>query len=348
MQKLLTFVIPSLLIGSLAADTIRLRDGRELQGIVVSEESDAYVVLIQVTPTIRDQRRIAKNDVLEIVGEKKDELAFENVRKLVPAPDGLDLADYDQRIEQVEDFLKKFPESDLFPNAEPILKALHEERAVVAAGGIKFKGRMLVADERKASAFTLDSQIAAADMDNALENRQPTQALRAWDKLEREFPNSQALRDRIPVALATMRSLLSSVDRSLETLEQRTAERAAKLERVPVKDRERAKRAIEEDATRYLARVAREQEEGIRWLSLDPFQRDPMSRMKSQLESEIRRLETLNPTTMPDPDKAWADAWATLHSEPSPEDAQTAINTARTAGLPQKYLAMLEAAAPSE
>ncbi len=346
MKTTILLVLASLIGPSLFADTIRMRDGKEYEGVVISEEGDEYVVMVQVTETIRDQRRIAKKDVLEIVGERKDEAAYEEIKDLVPTPDRLDAEAYKERIAKVEDFFRKFPDSPLVPKVEPILMTLEDELTVVAAGGIKFEGEMLGAEERKAAAFSLDSQMVAATMEKAIAERRRIDALRAWDKLESEFPTSRAYRDAIPEILPVMRLQLAAVNRELDTFDRRLQERISNLERVPEKDRERAKQAIEREANEYLARIAKEKEEGIRWISLDPFQKEPLSRAKSLLESEIRQIEKIDTVTMPDGDAAWAEAWATLSGEPTKDEVRDALAKARNAQLPRKYLEILEAKAP--
>lgn len=348
MKSLLSLAAVPLLISVLHADTIRLRDGRELEGVVMSEEGDDYVVMVQVTKTIRDQRRIPKKDVLEIVGEKKDETAYEDLEDLVPAPDGLEVSDYDARISKLEDFAKEFPESSLIRKVEPMMKTLEEEREIVAAGGVKFEGKMLSAEERTSAAFTLDSRIVAAEMEDAIESGRRTDALRAWDRLQKEFPTSRAYRDSIPAIQKVMQRQLAAVNKELDTLDRRLEEQATNLERVPVKDRARAREAIEARATAYLRKVAQEEEAGERWISLDPFQKTQLSKVKSLLESELRRLENLDTLQLPDGDAAWSEAWATLSGSPSDEEAREAFSSAREARLPEKYLDMLEAKMPSK
>lgn len=53
-----------------AADTFLLKDGITLNGAVVSEAGDFYLVEFQVTKSIKDDRKIAKADVVKITAAK--------------------------------------------------------------------------------------------------------------------------------------------------------------------------------------------------------------------------------------------------------------------------------------
>lgn len=348
MKTLLPLAFATLVLPLVHADTIRMKDGRELEGIVVSDEGDEYVLLVQVTKTIRDQRRVAKSEVLEIVAEKKDAAAFEALTDVLPAPDGLDTAGYDARIARVKDFLKGFPDSRHVRKVEPMLAALEQERSIVAAGGIKFEGRMLGADERQANAFTLDSQVVAAKVDEAIAAGQRIAALRAWDDLQKDFPTSRACLAAMPKILVVMKAQLDAITQELETIDQRTSDRSANLERVPEKDRARARQAIAEQSADYLRTIEEEKEQGIRWISLDPFQKEPLDRVKSLLEAEIRRLESLDTSKIAGGDEAWSRAWTVLNGNPDEAAARQAVSDARSAGLSPKYLALLEAKIPAK
>lgn len=323
-----------------------LKNGQRLQATIVSEQADHYVLMVQVTETIRDQRKIAKTEIQEIITDRPDQDRFEAIAELVPTPDGLDLADYDQRMTQIRDFVESFPSSGHLDEARRMLEILGDERTVVADGGIKFDGRMLSASEREASAYTLDSQMVAARIEEAAEANQRIAALRAWDELESQFPNSRACVETAPIVLRLMRQQQAAIDRSLGTLDQRLEERQKNLERVPIKDRRRVEAEIQRQASDYQRRVAAEKEAGIRWLQLNPFDKDSLTAAKRLLESEIRRLESTDWQQRPDGDQVWKETWATLNRSPNAMEARAALQAASQAGLGKLYLEKLEALVP--
>lgn len=345
MKPFLALLVPAL-IGLCPADTIRLRNGTELEGIIVSEDNEHYVALVQVTKTIRDQRKIPKSDVIEIVGVKKDEVAFEAIQKLTPTPDLLGPEEYKRRIEDTEEFVTTHASSRLASDAIKILKELEEEAAVVKAGGIKFNGKIIPAEERAKKAYTLDSQIAASAVTTAGDAGNRTAALRAWSDFEKEFPTSRAFIETKPYVIKLMRSQLAAIDGQLATLDKRLKERADGIERIPSKDRARTKQILAEESAEYLRLIEQEKKAQIRWISLDPYHKAPMTQTKSLLEREIKRLTELDNSSLPDTDKAWEDAWTTLRAAPTAEEAKAAITETRTARLPQEYMDRLEAMLP--
>ncbi|MCU0794665.1 MAG: hypothetical protein MUF31_01890 [Akkermansiaceae bacterium] len=328
------------------ADTIRLRDGSSLEGMIISETADAYVAMIQVTPTIRDQRTIAKKDVLEIVTEKKDEKEFAALAKLVPAPDLLSADDYQARIKQLEEFVKRNPATERKKDVDAIIQELETEAAVVREGGVKWKGKMISADEKKASAFTLDSAIAAARFSDHAAAGRSIPALRAWDELSLGFPTSRAYLDAVPAALRLMERFKVELAGQIASFDERTEKRQSDLAALDDADVTRTKAVIEDEAAEYLARVAKEKEDRVRWLSISPWHKEPMTEVVSKLDQEIRKLQSLKTETLPDGDAAWTEAWKTLNSNASLEDKRAAVSKARTARLPKSYLDQLTALLP--
>jgi hypothetical protein len=347
MKTRLVLLLPLLSIAS-SADTIRLRNGTEYEGVVLREEGDDYVVSVQVTKSIRDERRIPKRDVLEIVAEKKDEVAFERIKSLVPTPDLLTLEDYVERVNAVEGFMSKFNKSSYLREADKMLKVLDEERKIVADGGMKFEGKMIDGDERAASAYPLDARIAASEVKEFGDAGDLLGALRAWETFEKEFSGSSAYREMIPYAQRVMRTQLSKVNQLLDTFDARVAERESGLERIPQKDRARSEAAIAAEAANYERLVEAEKKAGIKWPSLSPWHKSPLQATKSRLEQEIKRLQKVDPSSIPDAEAAWKEAWDVMNGSPDSSAASSALSAARSARLPERYIEMLEKKAPSK
>lgn len=348
MKKTALFLLLSSLLALQAgADTIRLRNGTALEGKVISEDADSYQVLVQVTKSIRDQRKIPKADVLEIVAEKTDEVAFEKIKDLVPTPDLLDTAQYDKRVEAVEKFMSDHSGSKLLKEAGAMLKVLDAERKTVAEGGVKFDGAMIEPEDHRTQAYPIDSRIAAERVRRQGDSGDLVGALRAWDALEKEFGSSKAYIETIPYALKLMRTQLATVNRDLSSFDDRVKKRNDGIERIDASDRPRTERAIADETAAYLRRVDSEKKATLRWLSLHPFEKGPMDDAKRLLESEIKRLSSLDPSKVPDGDAAWTEAWKVLSGTPTPQEATAAISAANSARLPKAYIDLLSAKAPA-
>lgn len=348
MKIRLTLLGAALLTGA-AADTIRLKDGQELEGQVLRTEGDDLIVQVQVTASIRDERRIPKRDVLEVVAERKDEAAFEKISGFVPAPDLLDTADYDRQIKQIENFISTHSDSYLVKDARELLEPLKKEREIVAKGGIKFEGFMIEADERDSRAYPLDAQIAAKKVRDHIDAGDTNEALRAWGEMEENFAASKAYAETAPLMLGLMRKQLNAVERSLSTLDDRLAERDANLAAMPANDRRRTKRLIDEQMANFEKQLAAEEEAGVKWGSLSPWHKESLTGAKRALEQAIGKLENLGDT--PDGDQAWIDAWevignASADDRESLQAARDALNEVRGARIPDSYRSKLEERMP--
>lgn len=353
LMKTRTTLLGLALMAGASADTIRLKNGQELEGQVLRTEGDEYVVQVQVTASIRDERRIPKSDVIEVVAERKDEAAFEAIKDLAPAPDLLDTAAYDARITKVRNFLKAHPDSLLVRDAEKILEPLEAERAVVAKGGIKLEGFMIEAEDRDSRAYPLDAQIAAKKVQLAIEAGDTNAALRAWSELERDFTASKAYAETAPLMLDVMRKQLNAIDRSLATLDERVAERKANIAAMPSNERRRTERLIAEQEANFEKLVAEEKEAGIQWTSLSPWHQESLNSTKRSLQQSIGKIENAAASETPDGDQVWVDAWevvgkASADDRESLQAARDSLNAVRGARLPERYRAKLEERMPAK
>src|SRR6478609_9740304 len=132
----LCFLIPL----ACQADTFTLKDGTKFDGKILSETSTSYVIEVQVSKSIKDERTVAKASVIRVEREMPDLKAFESIAKLVPTPDLLSSDEYQIKMAAVRKFLKDYPTSIRAKAAQSILDTLTKEFTPVGAGGIKLNG----------------------------------------------------------------------------------------------------------------------------------------------------------------------------------------------------------------
>ena len=78
----LTAILLAMAASGLAfADTIVMKDGTKYEGEVLSEDAESYTMAIQVTPSIKDERRLLKADVESVKRSSPDDEAFEEIDK---------------------------------------------------------------------------------------------------------------------------------------------------------------------------------------------------------------------------------------------------------------------------
>lgn len=335
-------LLPLLTLQGALADTFELKDGTKIEGTILREEGSDYIVQVQITKSIKDERRIPKADVVNQIAEKKDETAFLEIAGLFPTPDLLDDLQYGARIKKVEAFLKEFPESAKNIEARKLHDSLEAERAVISAGGIKFGGKMITAEERAPKAYALDASILASSVKSSVESGEILAALRTWSKLETGFAGSTAYRETVPLMVNVMRSHLANVSATLAGVDARVKKREAGLAGMSGNDRNRSQQAIKEEQDDYLARIASEKAAGIKWLSLDPHVKQPLEETKRMLDNEIRRLGNLDPGSLRNTEQAYEEAYAIVtKTEATPQEVQAALSKAKSANLPAAYVEIL-------
>ncbi|MCW1887740.1 hypothetical protein OKA04_23585 [Luteolibacter flavescens] len=340
--------LPLLAIASVSADTFELKDGTTIEGTIVKEDGSDYIISVQVTKSIKDERRVPKADVVKQTAEQKDETEFAELAKLVPTPDLQSAETYQAQTIKVESFIKRHPQSPKKVEALKLLSVLEKEFDVVTAGGVKFKGELISADERKPKAYALDAGIQAATLKAAAERGELITALRAWTKLETGYQGSSAYRENIPYAVRVMRSHLSAVTASLAGFDARAKSRADGLSMMSGNDRSLSTAAIQEEQAAYTALLEKDKAAGHKWPALDPYVKAPMEETKRLLESEIRRLESVDTAQLPKSEQAYETAWAAVtKSGATAQEVSAALSAARSASLPQPYIDLLTKAAPA-
>lgn len=341
-------VLPVLLIATAAADTFELKDGSKLEATIVKEEADKFILAVQVTKGIKDERTVLKADVLKHTAEKKDETEFVEIAAMVPTPDLKSADSYTSDIRKVESFLKKHPNTPKKAAASKILDTLGDELAVIKEGGVKFEGKMISASARTPKAYGLDAGILGQQFSSAAEKGEYLAALRAWTKLETGYAGSTAYRQNIPNAIKVMKAYQMLVTTTLAGFDARTKERASGLAGMDSSNRNRSELAIKEEQAAYTARIAKEKADGIKWLSLDPYVKQPLEETKRSLDIEARRLENLDLTNTPKTQEAYEETYLAITKPGATKpEIDAAMSKARSVSMPAQYLELLTKALPA-
>jgi hypothetical protein len=329
------------------ADTIHLKDGTKLDGTIVREDGDSYVVSVNVTRSIRDERTIAKADVARIERAKLDLIAFEEIEKLTPVPDLTLESDYKKRIAAVEKFLEEHRGSSKSREARAILATLKEEAAQIQQGGIKIGGKVVPPAEYRANAYDLDARIQENQIRALIKQGRFLEGLRAFEKFDAEFRHTKSFSDLMPLISQVITSYSSSVEELLASYDKRVSDRELGLERMTAADRIVTANAIREENESLEMRFKAEKEAKINWVSVHPFCKPALEDTVSFAKQELNRLSGLASTTIHDGGKVYREALTAIQNAEDTAAITAAISNARTAMVAPKYIAILEAAAAS-
>ncbi|HSP43001.1 MAG TPA: PTPDL family protein [Luteolibacter sp.] len=325
------------------AETLVLKDGTEIEGTILRETDDSYVVEVPFSRSIKEERVVPKDQVARIRRAQPDLVAFEAIEELVPAPDMLDAAGYGRRIESIENFLKQHRQSAKYGDAKKMLGVLKSEANEIHAGGIKLGGRIIPAEEYRANRLEIDARIEESRIRALIDEGDLLSALRKFSSFEADFRGTEPYHDLLSLIQRAIRSHLAQTEAMLAAHDKRVAEREAGLQRMAMEERRITQGAIEEENRALEARFKAEKDARIGWVTVDPYFKPAMTETLNFGRRELDRLSAAASATTPDLGELYREALKKVRS--GADDAKASIDKARTARMPEKYLAILQAAA---
>lgn len=327
------------------ADTFIMKDGSKLEGKILREENGKYVIEVQVTRTIKDEKTIAKADVAKIEREKPDLKAFESIAPLVPVPDMLSADQYSARIQAVEKFLKQYPYASKSKEAQAILATLTAEANEVLTGGIKIGGQIIPAADYAANTLEIDARGRENQIRELIGASRFLDALRAFADFDRDFKGTQPHTALVPLIIQTISRYTNDVQLLLSGYDNRLKDRETGLSRMPLDVRRDTEAAIAADLSQAEQRLNTERATKLGWVTVHPFLKPTMEETLNFGKQELTRLNTYTARPPADSGKAYREALQKIHAADKEPVRKSAIAAARSAGVSPKYLAKLEAAA---
>lgn len=327
------------------ADTFTLKDGTTLEARVISEAGDTYVLEVQVTKSIKDERKIPKADVVKRTAEQPDLKAFEVIAKTVPTADLLSADDYAPLIAAVEKFLRDNRASSKTKEARAMLETLKAESAQVSAGGIKFNGKIITPAEYKTNAYDMDARVKEAQIRRMVDASQFLPALRAFADFDRDFRTTLSYGALAPLMRQVVQNQVAEAKQALLTYDARIKARDVGLQQMTLEDRKVTEAAIKEESAQLEARFKAEKDAKITWVTTNPFHKASLDETVKFGELELVRLAAVKTVLGVDGGKSYRDVYTAVQSGANAAAVTTALTAAKAAAIPASYLAPLEAAA---
>lgn len=327
------------------ADTFTLKDGTTLEAKVISEVGDTYVLEVQVTKSIKDERRIPKADVVKRTAEQLDLKAFEAIAQLVPTPDLMSADDYLLQIAAVEKFLKDYRASNKTKEAKAILATLKAESEQVADGGIKYNGGIVSSADFKANAYDLEARVEEAKIRRMIDDRQFLAALRAFVDFDRDYRTTLSYGALLPLIKQVMQNQVAETKQLLLGYDARLKARDVGLQQMAPDDRRISENAIKAESEQLDLRFKAEKDAKQSWVTISPFHKASLEDTVHFGEAELVRLSAVKTVLGVDGGKAYRDLYRAVYGGGNAAAVSAAITAAKSALVPPRYLAPLEAAA---
>jgi len=338
------------LVGPELADTFVLKDGTRLEGKILSETPESYMLEVQVTKSIKDEKTVPKADVKEIVREKLDETAFEKLKGLVPTPDLLTTDEYDSRILQLNKFIKDHPKSPKVTDANAMLAILKTEGTAVQSGGFKLNGKIIPAEEYKANAYEIDAKVQEAKVRDSVQKGDLLGALRGIAKIESDYASTASNTALASVKRQALQAYKTQISGQIRTFETREAERKAGLSRMSGEARANTEQAIAEEEAQFDRRFKAEKAAQQTWAITNPFHMESLEDAMNAIEQASQ--DRGSHSSEGDGGKAYRDAWTAIHSWDGKDETKDAVEDAvskvRDLEVPAKYVSFLADAAKAK
>jgi len=261
-----------LLISSLHADKITLKNGDELEGTVLEKREDDYRLLIQVTPSIREERIYPKSEIAEITPEEKDAQPFEEISKILPIPDRLTTSQYEKILsDKINPFLEKFPGSKHLKKVNEIKTLLEKDLVETKKGSLKIAAQWITEEEQEANAYDFDAEFALSEIQRKVDTNKIRSALVAYDQMVSAFPKTKSLTEATQEILA----ILPGYERQIKLLSANSAalkkQREEALMKLTTRDRSRLRDQINEESKLFMKGVEKAEKIGTKWIPADPY-----------------------------------------------------------------------------
>jgi hypothetical protein len=191
----------------LRADSVILKKGGEIQGQIISNDSNGIVIEYFATPTIRDQKTFTQEEVVRVVKSSEDEKAFQDLGKLTPPPTALDQALLDDLGRKIDAFLGQYPTSPHYEELKAANRLLEEDRARLRMGDRKIDGVWTLSRQIAADPYQWAAKLKFQEVKEYSRNNDPVKALRSYELLEKNYPGSRVLPDALDLALQQLEKL---------------------------------------------------------------------------------------------------------------------------------------------
>jgi len=340
-------LIASSLCPAANQSTFELKDGTKLEGIILREDEDSYLVEIQVTRTIKDERVIPKEEVLKIRKIMPDVLEFEEIATFAPAPDMLSADEYTARIRKVEKFIEDHPSSSHAPKAREILDELKQEANKIIAGGVKLGGNIIPASDYRANRLEIDARIQEAQIRRLTNDGNLLAALRSFLIFEQDFRGTQPYQALKPLIIQAINSYLATISQQAATYDNRIQQREAAIQRMDLSARRATENAIAAENAAMEARYQAEKATRIGWVTADPYFKPALDDTLNFGRQELARLTATGKDPDVDTGAVFRDTLRKVRATSDATEISAAITEARSSRMPEKYLSILEAAASS-
>lgn len=321
----------------ISADIFHLRDGREINGEIVSAADDTYILSFEVSKGVRDELTVKKSHVRRIEKVDPSLKEYERLKALLPLAEMKGEEYYQQVLDdEIKPFLKNYPDSPKIKNVKEIQKAYQSELESLQSGAVKVDGKWLTKDEQVSNQYEIDALIEFNKYEQLARSGKFIEALTILKRMELEFLQTKQYREAVGLALQFLPIYRDQLYKLSQAVDEQVKNREMTIERAPVSDRARIQRALDMEEARYQQELTQAQSSRATFLPVNRFHKEPIDKNLKVIDSEMTRLKgTLQKSTQ-DAGEAYRTALAALNQKDL-IGAKAGMQVFRSSRAPKKY-----------
>lgn len=277
------------------ADTIKLKDGKSIDGTIIAEDASSVTIKTIVVGKITDNKVVPRSEIASLVKKTPEDDAAEAVKKILPTEDFLLPSAYNKIIAEGPDkFLATYPNSKYRAEILELKKSLTDEQAQSRRGMRKVDGKWLSGEEMQANEYNIQALKVFREMEKAVAAEDFRAALDAFTRIEAMGRFSLSYPKAIELARTVLATYDGNLKAAIKAVPQKVKEAETRLANMTPSDRDAAKSEREKIKKEFVAKIAEEKKAKVRFTSTLDTDVGSLNEAARQVDAEMKRLAALN------------------------------------------------------
>ncbi len=277
------------------ADTIKLKDGKSIDGTIIAEDASSVTIKTIVVGKITDNKVVPRSEIASLVKKTPEDDAAEAVKKILPTEDFLLPSAYNKIIAEGPDkFLATYPNSKYRAEILELKKSLTDEQAQSRRGMRKVDGKWLSGEEMQANEYNIQTLKVFREMEKAVAAENFRAALDAFTRIEAMGRFSLSYPKAIELARTVLATYDGNLKAAIKAVPQKVKEAETRLANMTPSDRDAAKSEREKIKKEFVAKIAEEKKAKVRFTSTLDTDVGSLNEAARQVDAEMKRLAALN------------------------------------------------------
>lgn len=286
MKLILPFAFGAALLGTSFGETYYLKNGKVVVGEKIDRGGGKFEVKTRSKKGINTFTAVTDADIVKVTREDIEKLMLEEMQALIPVADLMKVEWYaETHNENFQKFHTEFPDSDLIPEVEKVQAIFEAEQKIIVDGGIKLNGEMILAVDRKALAYDLDSKIAAVAFKEAVEKKRFATAIDIAEDMELDFSKSRAYGE----VVHSLPEMCKKFSFHLDRIDKERMREAAGYEKAKMEAEPDRFKVFDSERTRKMERIKKavmaQQEKGMKWKDINMFSEESIDETRGLLKN---------------------------------------------------------------